>query len=258
MSEFNSCLRSGKVSFGCDFSSVAEVTYLFGSTATKLPYHNWFKIPGKDKIIGCLLFEDGGEGWTNKRKIGPVCDGRGWNEVLAIDEFNKDAKKTQDRIKGELERPLTRYVFWREERAGAKWYKFYGAFEIDADFTRATLESENPRVVYRRKSTEAECLKVDVVKTVFSDDEFNALAGKTVEFDFWDELAVLEDEKAEKKDAKKKENSSTVSVMPGARFVVEQTDSRFACVVGNVERKRGARFLIPRRDFELGYLHVLR
>ena len=40
MSEFNACLRSGKVSFGDDLRSVAEVTHLFGVKATKLPYHN--------------------------------------------------------------------------------------------------------------------------------------------------------------------------------------------------------------------------
>ena len=62
MSEFNSCLRSGKVSFGDDLHSVAEVTHLFGVMATKLPYHNWFNVPGKENTIACLLSEDGGDG----------------------------------------------------------------------------------------------------------------------------------------------------------------------------------------------------
>ena len=77
MSEFNSCLRSGKVSFGDDLCSVAEATHLFGLKAAKLPYHNWFKVPDKDNTIVCLLSENGGDGWSNMRKIGPTCDKRG-------------------------------------------------------------------------------------------------------------------------------------------------------------------------------------
>ena len=116
MSEFNSCLRSGKVSFGDDLCSVAEVTHLFRVKATKLPYHNWFTVPGKENTIACLLSENGGDGWQNARKIGPMCDKRGWNEILVIEEFNKDSEKTAARIADELARPLTRYVFWREQR----------------------------------------------------------------------------------------------------------------------------------------------
>ena len=250
MSEFNSCLRSGKVSFGDDLWSVAEVTHLFGVKSSKLPYHNWFKVPGKDNTIACLLSENGGDGWSNMRKIGPICDKRGWNEILAIDEFNKGAKKTAARIEEELAHPLTRYVFWHEERDGVRWYKFYGTFSIDADATRATLGSENPRVVYRRASNMAECLKVEEVKTVFSDDEFKMLQGKMVEFDFLDDLTAINDGE--------NEDCTTVAVMPGTRFVVEKTDNQFVYVAGNAECKGGARLSIPRRDFELGYLHVLR
>lgn len=249
MSEFNSCLRSGKVSFGDDLWSVAEVTHLFGSNAAKLLHRNWFKVSGKEDTIVCMLTENGGDGWSNMREIGPTCDKRGWNEVLAIDEFNKDAEKTTARIEGELAHPQTRYVFWHEERDGVRWYKFYGTFSIDVDATRAMLGSENPRVVYRRLSTTAECLKVEEVKTVFTDDEFKALPGKMVEFDFCDELATVADEKGE--------DCATMSVMPGTRFVIKNTDNQFAYVVGCADCKAGARLSIPRRDFELGYLHVL-
>ena len=249
MSEFNSCLRSGKVSFGDDLRSVAEVTHLFGAKATKLPYHISFDVPGRDDTIVCMLTENGGNGWINMRKIGPTCDNRGWNEILAIDEFNKDAEKTAARIEEELACPQTRYVFWHEEREGARWYKFYGTFLIDADSTRATLGSDNPRVVYRRASKTAECLKVEEVKTVFTDDEFKALQGKMVEFDFLDELDAVADEK--------NDSHATVTVMPGTRFVVEKTGNQFAYFAGNAECGDGARLLVPRRDFELGYLHVL-
>ena len=249
MSEFNSCLRSGKVSFGDDLRSVAEVTHLFGVKATKLPYHNWFTVPGKENTIACLLSENGGDGWQNARKIGPMCDKRGWNEILVIEEFNKDSEKTAARIADELARPLTRYVFWREELAGATWYKSYGTFAVDADSTRATLGTDNPRVVYRRASKTAECLKVEEVRTVFSDDEFKALVGKTVEFDFRDELAVV---------AKDKDNApGDVSVMPGAKFVVTETASQFAYVIASSSKEDGVLLAIPRRDFELGYLRVL-
>ena len=249
MSEFNACLRSGKVSFGDDLRSVAEVTHLFGVKATKLPYHNWFAVPGKENTIACLLSENGGDGWQNARKIGPMCDKRGWNEILVIEEFNKDSEKTAARIADELARPLTRYVFWHEERAGAAWYKSYGTFAVDADSTRATLETDNPRVVYRRASKTAECLKVEEVRTVFSDDEFKALVGKTVEFDFRDELAVV---------AKDKDKAlGDVSVMPGAKFVVTETASQFAYVVASSSKEDGVLLAIPRRDFELGYLRVL-
>ena len=98
MSKFNSCLRSGRVSFGDDLNTVAEVTHLFGMDATKLPYHNWFNKPNaKDEIV-CLLSEDGGNGWRNAREFGPQCDKCGWNEVLSFGEFNRDSKKTVKRI----------------------------------------------------------------------------------------------------------------------------------------------------------------
>ncbi len=249
MSEFNSCLRSGNVSFGDDFSSVAEVTHLFGSNATKLPYRVWLNVPDKDSTIVCLLSENGGAGWSNVRKIGPVCDERGWNEVLAIDEFNKESETTAARIKEELARPLTRYVFWREARNGSMWYKFYGTFSVDADSTRATLGSENPRVVYRRVSKTAPCLKVETKKTEFSDDEFSALVGKSVKFDLRDELAVVVEDEAKA--------PGDLAVMPGMKFVVEKTSNQFAHIIGTAGDKLGVRLLVPRRDFELGYLHVL-
>ena len=249
MSEFNSCLRSGKVSFGDDLCSVAEVTHLFGVKATKFPYHNWFNVPGKENTIVCLLFEDGGYGWHNVRKIGQTCDKRGWNEILGIDEFNKDSEKTAARIVDELARPRIRHVFWREERMGERWYKFYGIFTVDADSTRATLETDNPRVVYRRVSETADCLKVEIVKTIFSDDEFKTLVGKTVEFSFRDDLAVVA--------AGKDKTPNDVTAMPGERFVVKETTSRLANVVAYSAKGEGVVLAVPRRDFELGYVRVL-
>ena len=103
--------------------------------------------------------------------------------------------------------------------------------------------------MYRRISKTAECLKVEEVKTAFSDDEFRALVGKTVEFDFLDDLAVV---------AKDKDKTpGDVSVMPGAKFVVTETACQFAYVVASSSKEDGVLLAIPRRDFELGYLRVL-
>ena len=164
MSKFNSCLRSGWVSFGDDLNTVAEVTHLFGMDATKLPYHNWFNKPNaKDEIV-CLLSEDGGNGWRNVREFGPQCDKCGWNEVLSFGEFNRDSKKTVKRIEDELARPRMRHVFWREVREGVQWYKFYGTFLIDTGATRATVGSDNPRVVYETSRLLSSYIREKVTK----------------------------------------------------------------------------------------------
>jgi len=156
MSEFKSCLRTGSVKFGDDFYAVAEVTALFGQDIGKLPFHNWFKIPGKADDIGCLLSDNGGRGWHNVREFGPKIDSRGWNEVLAITEYNDNGSETQRRIDEELAHPKTRYVFYRERRQGTLWYKFYGVFRMDEAATRASLASGAPAVIYRRVSETVE------------------------------------------------------------------------------------------------------
>ncbi|MBR4654384.1 MAG: hypothetical protein IKO72_13570 [Kiritimatiellae bacterium] len=201
MSKFNSCLRSGHVSFGDDLNTVAEVTHLFGLAAMKLPYHAWFNVPGKQNVIGWLPSENGGNGWHNVPEYGPDTDSQGWSEILTISEYNDDAKITAKRINEELAAPKTRYVFFRLERDGARWYKSFGAFEIDADSTRAAAASGNPRVIYRRVSKTVDCLRVAEVKTVFTDAEFAALRDRVVEVlpgggSLGDTFAAHEDESA--------------------------------------------------------------
>ena len=193
MSEFNSCLRSGKVSFGNDLRSVAEVTHLFRVKATKLPYHNWFNVPGKGNIIACLLSEDGGKGWHNVREFGLTTDSKGWNEVLTVSEYNDDPAETLKRINEELEDPKTHYVFYRESRLGALWYKFYGEFKIDVDSTRATLPSERPSVIYRRAADMIECKKVEVSPQTFTDAEFRDLATRPVMVKLLDDIEFTAD-----------------------------------------------------------------
>ena len=268
MSKFNTCLRNGIVSFGDDLDSVVEVTHIFGCKAAKLPYHNWFYIPGREDTIAILLSENGGDGWKNTRKLGLRCDERGWNEILEISELNKDSVKTKERIEQELARPLTRYVFWREEREGARWYKFYGVFRIDSDATRATQATEEPHVVYARIEKTAPCLKVEVKEQVFTDDEFMGLKGRIVRVNFLDEIAFSADcgEIVE----------GGVTAWPGTKLLV--TDVAPGCVHATCSTKdenllAAARqripvkarenfskvvgFSIPRRDFALGYVEVL-
>ena len=268
MSEINACFRNGQVSFGDDFDSVAEVTHLFGREAKKLPYHSWFNVPGKKNVIGWLPSEKGGKGWHNVPEYGPNTDSRGWNEILTISEYNDDAEMTAQRIKEELAVPKTRYVFYRMERDGAKWYKAYGTFKIDVDSTRAAAASQNPRVIYRRVSTTAECIKVDVVKTMFTDAEFAALRDRVVNVRLLDEIGFVA--------TCDTPVSGRVMAWPGMKFLVTDVSADLVHVACGskdenildavklhvpVEKRDrfagGVSFSIPRRDFELGYVEVL-
>ena len=269
MSKFNMCLRNGFVSFGDDFDVVAEVTRLFGVNASKLPYHNWFKVPGKTDVITWLPSEDGGKGWHNVPEYGLRNDVCGWKEILTISEYNDDPETNSKRIDDELANPKTRYVFWRKEREGAKWYKFYGTFLIDADATRATLASEHPHVVYRRYSETAECLKVEEVRREpLSDAAFVALKGNVVQVKFLDDIGFSAD--------CGKIVEGSVKVWPGMKLFVTEVDPnhvhaicdtqngnlieavRQHIQVGNRENfQKVICFTVPRRDFDLGYVEVL-
>lgn len=268
MSKFNTCLRNGFVSLGDDLDSVAEATHIFGCKATKLPYHNWFYIPGSENTIGCLLSEDGGNGWKNTRKLGLCCDEHGWNEILEISEFNEDTAKTKARIEQELARPLTRYVFWREEREGARWYKFYGTFRIDDDATRATQATEQPRVVYARIEKTAPCLKVEEKEQVFTDDEFMSLKGRVVRVNFLDEIAFSADcDETVEGDVKAWPGTKLLvtDVTPGSVHVTCSTKDENLLAAARkripVKARENFRkvveFSIPRRDFALGYVEAL-
>ena len=269
MSKFNTCLRNGFVSLGDDFDVVAEVTRLFGVNASKLPYHNWFKVPGKTDVITWLPSEDGGKGWHNVPEYGLRNDACGWKEILTISEYNDDPETNSKRIDDELANPKTRYVFWRKEREGAKWYKFHGTFLIDADATRATLASEQPRVVYRRDSETAECLKVeDVRREPLSDAAFAALKGNVVQVKFLDDIGFSAD--------CGKIVDGNVKVWPGMKLFVTDVDPNYVHAicdtqdgnlidavrqhiqVGNREKfQKVICFTVPRKDFDLGYVEVL-
>ena len=166
-----------------------------------------------------------------------------------MSEFNNDAVKTAERIDSELKAPRTRYVFWRMERNGVRWYKFTGEFKVDVDATRESMTSNRPAVIYRRTSTSVDCLKIEEVRTEFSDAEFAALANKQVEFAFRDDIGVVNVDGAV--------DPMAATILPGARFVVEKTADCLAYLVDAANGAAGSHYAVPRRDFALGYLHVL-
>lgn len=266
MSKFNTCLRNGFVSFGDDFDVVAEVTHLFGLKATKLPYHNCFNIPGKKDTLACLFSEEGGEGWHNVPSYGPTVDPRGWNEMVTLDEFNESREKTLERIDNEISKPRIRYVFWREERDGVRWYKFYGTFMIDVNATRASIDTDSPHVVYGRMSKTAECLKAEPQKIEsYSDEELTALKGRVIEFRLLDEIGFSAD--------CGKVLDGRVRVWPGMKLLVSEVDvyrDRIICTTQDerlldaarehvpVENRKDFRMIlgfdVPRQDIDNGYV----
>lgn len=265
MSKFNTCLRKGYVRFGDDFDTVSEVTHLFGPKATKLPYKNTFSVPEEENTIVCLLSEEGGRGWHNTPVYGTDVDSRGWKEIVTVHEFNDNYDKTIERINDEIATPRTRYVFWREERLGVRWYKFYGTFKIDVDATRATLDTDKPHVVYERNSETAYCLRTASENTKpYTDAEFEALNGQVIEFKLLDEI-VFCTECGEKK----------IKVWPGMSFSVENVDLLKGIVICTTQdesllnkvkmsfpeknRKQCEKilyFTVPLKDFDLGYVGI--
>lgn len=244
MSKFNNSLMNGTISFGDDFDSVSEVSHLLGLDIGRLPSSCKFNIPGLNDTKACILSENGGKGWHFVRDFGPAKDENGWNEIITITEFNDNPEKTRELIGEELEHPLTLCVFWKEERNGAKWLKFYGLFKIDADATSLTLNSGHPHAVYAKIGESVPCKKVEEKRQTFTNDQFRSLDGCTVQDNFMDDLAILDDSgKASKGEFK---------AWPGMRLEVIGVSND--CV----HAKHGSKTLsIPRQDFALGNAEIL-
>lgn len=258
MSEFNQARREGKVKFGYDFSTLAEVTHLWGLSATKLPYHISFKIPGRENAICLLLSENGGDGWRNIPHRGPKMDGRGWREIARIDEVNSDPKKSAQRVEDELAKPLERYVFWRESRDGVMWYKFYGVFKLDAAETQTSKEAGENVCIYRKASDEGECPKCEVRPRTVAADEFQSCEGKILVANFLDEIPY--------EVADQEHHTGEIKAWPGQKFLVRNVSPSAltaVCVTGDcnvlsqVRYPGEVRFTIPKRDIELGYFSIL-
>jgi len=258
MSEFNQARREGKVKFGYDFNTLAEVTHLWGLSATKLPYHNSFKIPGREDAICLLLSERGGDGWSNIPHRGLKLDGRGWSEIVRIDEFNSNPSKSAQRVAEELAKPLERYVFWREERDGVKWYKFYGVYRLDVAETTASQAVGENVCIYRKVSDEGVCPKCEASTRTITSSEFLAYEGNILEANLLDEVSY------EVADAEN--HSGTVNVWPGQKFLVTTVSptaitaickTKNGSVLSQVRHEGEVCFTIPKRDIELGYFKIL-
>ena len=257
MSEFNQARREGKVKFGYDFNSLAEVTHLWGLSATKLPYKVYFNIPGRENAICLLISEEGGEGWKNTPHYGKEIDGRGWNEILRIDEENADPETSARRVEDELACPLERYVFKRETRDGVSWYKFYGVFKIDAEETNAAKAEGKNVCIYRRVSEVGECPKGEVAVSSLTASDFAALDGAVLEAELLDEIGY------EVKG--KKTVTGTVKVWPKQKFTVReipQNGLNAICVtedpdvLSQITAEGKISFFLLKRDIELGYFRV--
>lgn len=262
MNEFNTALRDGNVRFGYDFNSVAEVTHLWGLTAKKLPYSISFRIPETDDTIALLLSEDGGRGWKNIPIRGLKKDEHGHRQIVRIDEVNGDKKVSEERCRQELEKPLTRYVFWREKLNGVQWYKFHGVFKIDVEATKASLDAGDNVCVYTKVSDVCQCLKADWHLSEITAAEFAGYKGRVVE-------AVLKDE-IDYRTVEERSDKGSVRIYPGQKLFVKEVSScsdRVICLTKDEKLLAGAirkeedyglpvEFTIPRRDFELGYFRV--
>ena len=263
MSEFNTALRDGTVKFGYDFSSLAEVTHLWGLTAKRLPYSISFRVPGAVGTIALLLSENGGRGWKNIPHRGLNTDSRGHRQIVRIDEVNADKKVSEERCLEELDKPLTRYVFWRESRDGALWYKFHGVFRVDAEATSASLDAGDNVCVYAKVAEECPCPKADWHLADISDAEFAGYAKHVVEAVLLDEIGY--------RVAVKDGTTGSVRAWPGQKLLVREVttggvrvvcrsaDQNLLADVKRTDQEVGAEveFFIPRRDFELGYFRVL-
>lgn len=253
MSKFNQARREGVVKFGYDFDTLAEVTHLFGKTATRLPYQVSFRIPDSDAICS-LLSEDGGRGWKNMPHYGPERDGCGWEEIVRIDEFNVDDSVSAKRVEDELSHPLTRYVFWRMRRDGASWYKFYGVFRLDVSETRALRDAGTNMCVYRKVSNEVTCPACTISVGTIAAEAFGALQGKKLMAQLLDEVAI--------EGTGGKVRSGTIKVWPGQTFMVERVSAPDQMVVCTMSESdflsqftdvHEVRILVPKHDLELGY-----
>lgn len=254
MSEFNQARREGKVKFGYDFSSLAEVTHLWGLSASKLPYRVAFKVPGHENRICVLLSEDGGDNWRNIPHRGMALDDRGWREIIRIDEVNSDSMKSKQRVEEELKNPLERYVFWRESRDGVAWYKFYGVFALDVEKSQASVKAGENVCIYRKVSDVGECPQCNVETRVIG-DEFLSTAGKVLCANLLDTVSYEVDDREKK--------TGDVKVWPGQKFLVKSVSQTTAicettdkAILAQVKSEGEVRFVIPKRDVELGYFTI--
>lgn len=138
MSEYTQCVNNKKVEFGNDFKTMFEVLDLFGIERRGMG-KGVFEIPGNEKGVVCMMTDER-KGVRCERNYGSEYDGRGWQEVVSIEEIGIDGNEVVDVSGKEC------FVFYKMERLGESWWKFLGVFEVG--------EYIGDHCVYVRKSKE--------------------------------------------------------------------------------------------------------
>ena len=245
MSEFNTCRREGRITWGDDFNSLAEVVGLFGIENPRVLGDTSFPVPGKENMLCCFVSEKCGGGWEYKRELGPQCDARGWNETLRYAETNFSIEKQTELIKSEFKAPKTRLVFWRETREGRNWYKFAGVFRLNRVQTENDQFYGDSWCWYDRVDTVAECPKADWRVSSIDEKAMDTMRGELAKCELLDEVECV--------DKEGKHIEGKERIWPGTILrVVESVRGVHLCCEAQGDDRR---FVIPKRDLELGYFH---
>ena len=243
MSEFNTCRREGRITWGDDFNSLAEVVGLFGIEDPNVLSGTSFPVPGKENVLCCFVSEICVGGWEYKRERGPKCDARGWDETLRYAETNFSIEKQSELIKSELKAPKTRLVFWRETREGRNWYKFAGVFKLNRVRTENDQFYGDSWCWYDRVDTVAECPKADWRVSSIDEEAMDTLRGELIKCELLDEVECV--------DKEGKHIEGKERIWPGTILrVVESVRGVHLCCEARGDDRR---FVIPKRDLELGY-----
>lgn len=135
MSDYNDCLRLKRIAFGNDFWTRSEINKLLGlkSGAGTMQGGASLVPTGREAIVWWPNNPSDANDWINvKESEGDAIDSRGYREVLLISERSRDDHMNEIHLNevAKTLRSQMRYVFWHEEKSGARWYKFYGLFKF--------------------------------------------------------------------------------------------------------------------------------
>lgn len=143
MNDYGKCARNGCLEFGDDFSSATDVLKLFGVKYRSGMDLSAVPVPNSPKTLICFYKDDGPGKWHHLRMGNGKLDKRGWEGVRSINEFHDDDDLSVQRYEEELACPQTRYVFYRIEYRGCRFWKFMGVFRLDVE-TSETLNNPPP------------------------------------------------------------------------------------------------------------------
>ena len=140
------------------------------------------------------------------------------------------------------------------------WRQIERIDEVDAEATKASLDSGENICIYKKIADECPCNKVDWRTSEITDSEFAGFANRVVEAVLLDEIDYRIDEKTD----------GSVKVWPGQKLFVSKVVAggvKVVCLTADANILAAARradkdgdkkveFFIPKRDFELGYFQV--